>query len=80
MHVSAHAFRYELGRPNTLLQLVGRMVKTKKRCCKSGPRCKRCPVVCKRLEKQGLAERLELRVYKVSGAVTKKQLKAARAR
>jgi hypothetical protein len=57
-----------------------RRVKAKKRCCKSGPRCKRCPVVCKRLEKQGLAERLELRVYLVSGAVTKKQLKAARAR
>ena len=55
-------------------------VKVKKRCCKSGPRCKRCPVVCKRLEKEGLAERLELRLYLVSGAVTKKQLKAARAR
>jgi hypothetical protein len=55
-------------------------IKVKKRCCKSGPRCKRCPVVCKRLEKQGLAERLELRVYMVSAGVTKKQLKAARAR
>jgi hypothetical protein len=59
---------------------VGRLVKTKKRCCKSGPRCKRCPVVCKRLEKQGLAERLEVRVYELSGAVKKKHLKAARAR
>jgi hypothetical protein len=57
-----------------------KLVKTKKRCCKSGPRCKRCPVVCKRLEKKGLAERLELRVYLVSAGVTKKQLKAARAR
>jgi len=57
-----------------------RVVKPKKRCCKSKPRCKRCPVVCKRLEKQGLAERLELRVYKVSGTVSKKHLKAARAR
>jgi hypothetical protein len=56
------------------------LVKTKKRCCKSGPRCKRCPVVCKRLEKQGLAERLEVRVYELSGAVKKKHLKAARAR
>jgi hypothetical protein len=36
--------------------------------------------VCKRLEKQGVAERLDLRVYKISGKVTKKQLKAARAR
>jgi hypothetical protein len=59
---------------------VARFVKTKKRCCQSGPRCKRCPVVCKRLEKQGLAERLELRVYHVSAGLTKKQLKAARAR
>ena len=57
-----------------------RLIKTKKRCCKSGPRCKRCPVVCKRLEKRGLAERLELRLYLVSGDVTKKQLKVARAR
>jgi hypothetical protein len=59
---------------------VARLVKTNKRCCKSGPRCKRCPVVCKRLEKDGLAERLELRLYLVSGDVTKKQLKVARAR
>jgi hypothetical protein len=59
---------------------VAKLVKTKKRCCKSGPRCKRCPVVCKRLEKRGLAERLELRLYLVAGDVTKKQLKAARAR
>jgi hypothetical protein len=55
-------------------------VKPRKRCCKSRPRCKRCPVVCKRLEKNGLAERLELRLYLVSGGVTKKQLKLARAR
>jgi hypothetical protein len=75
-----NAFRRELGKPNTLLAPVARLVKTKKKCCKSGPRCKRCPVVCKRLEKDGLAERLELRVYRVSGAVSKKQLKAARAR
>jgi hypothetical protein len=59
---------------------VAKLVKTKRRCCKSNPRCKKCPVVCKRLEKQGLAEGLELRVYKVSGGVTKKQLKAVRAR
>ena len=57
-----------------------RLIKTKKRCCKSGPRCKRCPVVCTRLESKGLAERLELRLYLVSGDVTKKQLKVARAR
>jgi len=59
---------------------VAKYVKTKKRCCKSGPRCKRCPVVCRRLEREGLADRLELRVYLVSADLTKKQLKAARAR
>jgi hypothetical protein len=57
-----------------------RLVKTKKRCCKSGPRCKRCPVVYKRLEKQDLAERVELRLYRVSPDLKKKQLAAARAR
>jgi len=57
-----------------------RLIKTKKRCCKSGPRCKRCPVVYKRLEKQDLAERVELRVYRVSPDLKKKQLAAARAR
>jgi hypothetical protein len=56
-----------------------RLVKTKKRCCKSRPRCKKCPVVCRRLESQGLAEHVGLRVYMVSGKVKKKQLKAARA-
>ena len=35
---------------------AGRLVKTEKRCCKSRPRCKRCPVVCKRLAQQGLAD------------------------
>jgi hypothetical protein len=59
---------------------MAKLVKTKKRCCRSGPRCKRCPVVCKRLEKKGLAERLDLRVYMVAAKVPKKQLKAARAR
>jgi hypothetical protein len=59
---------------------VAKLVKTKKRCCKSGPRCKRCPVVMKRLEKRGLAERVELRVYRISSDAKKKHLKAARAR
>jgi hypothetical protein len=57
-----------------------KLIKTKKRCCKSGPRCKRCPVVCKRLEKQGLAERVDLRVYRVAPDIKKKQLAAVRAR
>jgi hypothetical protein len=69
-----------LGNPNTLLRPVAKLVKTKRRCCKSSPRCKKCPVVCKRLEQKGLAERLDLRVYKVAGTVSKKQLKVVRAR
>ncbi len=54
-------------------------VKTKKKCCKSGPRCKRCPVVCKRLEREGLAVRESKRVW-VLVDVTKPAMKAARAR
>ena len=55
-------------------------IKAKKRCCKSGPRCKRCPVVLKRLAKQGLAERVEGRRYELSKRLKKKHLKKARAR
>lgn len=54
-------------------------VKTKKKCCKDRPRCKRCPVTCKRLEKAGKAERLSKRRY-VLIDVTKTDLQAARAR
>jgi hypothetical protein len=53
-------------------------VKPRKRCCKSRPRCKRCPVVCKRLETQDLAVR-EGKHYLVSLNIKKKTLKAARA-
>ncbi len=56
-----------------------RIVKTKKKCCKSGPRCKRCPVVYKRLEQEGLAVRESKRRW-VLLDVTKPALKAARAR
>jgi hypothetical protein len=55
-----------------------RVVKPKRHCCKSKPRCKRCPVVCKRLEKRGLAERLEDGRYELSLTLRKKQLKKAR--
>ena len=57
-----------------------KLVKTKKRCCKSGPRCKRCPVVCKRLAKEGLAVRQDSRHYLVELGIGKKTLKAARSR
>ncbi len=54
-------------------------VKVKKKCCKDRPRCKKCPVTCKRLEKAGKAERLTKRTY-VLVDVTKQDLRAARAR
>jgi hypothetical protein len=52
-------------------------IKPKKRCCKSGPRCKRCPVVLKRLEVQGLARKKKGR-YLLSDRLKKKQMRAAR--
>ena len=57
-----------------------KVVKPKKRCCKSGPRCDRCPVVMMRLEAKGHAHRAPKGRYVVSGKLKKKQLKAARAR
>jgi len=55
-------------------------VKAKKKCCKSRPRCKRCPVVLKRLAGEGLAERADRRRYELSADLRKKQIKAARKR
>jgi len=55
-------------------------IKPKKRCCKSRPRCKKCPVVCKRLAKQGLATRRPDGAYVVELNIGKKTLKAARVR
>ena len=55
-------------------------VKPKTGCCKDAPRCKRCPVVLKKLERAGLAERRDDGRYRVDPELTKKQLKAARAR
>jgi hypothetical protein len=55
-----------------------RVVKPKKHCCTSSPRCKRCPVVCQRLAAAGLAVRREDGRYVLDPALRKKQLKAAR--
>lgn len=55
-------------------------IKTKKSCCKSGPRCKRCPVVLKRLERADLAERTGKRTFELRVELSKKQLKRARRR
>ncbi|WP_205697964.1 hypothetical protein [Conexibacter sp. SYSU D00693] len=59
---------------------VGTRIKGKKKCCKDKPRCKKCPVVLKRLEKEGLVERLSQREVVVVDVISKAQLKAARAR
>ncbi|MBK5116713.1 MAG: hypothetical protein JJE23_07310 [Thermoleophilia bacterium] len=58
----------------------GRKIKTKKKCCESRPRCKRCPASMKRLERNGLAKRTGKRSYVVSLQATKRELKAARRR
>ena len=57
-----------------------RVVKAKATCCKDDPRCKRCPVVLKRLADAGLAERQGKRRYVIAADLPKKRLKAARAR
>lgn len=59
---------------------AGTRVTAKRKCCKDKPRCKRCPVVCKRLESAGVMERLSKREYVVIDVVAKAQLKVARAR
>jgi hypothetical protein len=56
------------------------LIKPKSPCCKSNPRCKRCPVVAKRLIKQGVAKRRSDGIVVLSVSVTKKQVKAARKR
>jgi hypothetical protein len=53
-------------------------VKAKKHCCKSRPRCKRCPVVLKRLQQRGFAERRDDGRYVIVDVLKKKDLKAAR--
>jgi len=56
------------------------LVKSKKKCCEDKPRCKRCPVVCKRLAAGGYLERESKRRWVVLERPPKKALKAARAR
>jgi hypothetical protein len=58
---------------------VAREIKVKKKCCKDRPRCKRCPVVCKRLTQMGYAERRSKRRYVIEVKPPKKAAKAARA-
>ena len=52
-----------------------KVIKPKKKCCKSRPRCKKCPVVCKRLMNEGLAERAPNGGFVIHKKVPKKVLK-----
>jgi hypothetical protein len=52
----------------------------KNKCCKDKPRCKKCPVVLKRLADCGCAERLDRLRYVVDKKIPKPILKQARAR
>jgi hypothetical protein len=55
---------------------TAREVTVKRKCCKSDPRCKRCPVVAKRLAIAGMAERTGPRRYVIDAP--KKAVKRAR--
>ncbi|HEY8467267.1 MAG TPA: hypothetical protein VIL04_10730 [Solirubrobacterales bacterium] len=57
-----------------------RLVKAKKKCCKSSPRCKRCAAALRKLERRGLATRVGKRRYVISLEATKKDFKRARKR
>jgi hypothetical protein len=56
----------------------GDVVRCKRKCCKSGKRCKRCPVVWKKLSRQGYAERSGKVSYVLVEVVPKRAFKAAR--
>lgn len=60
--------------------LATKLIKPKKKCCKDSPyRCKKCPAVLKKLEKQGLAHR-DGKYVVLSLDLTKAEFKAARRR
>jgi hypothetical protein len=65
--------RYWLG---STPMAAARAITVKKRCCKSDPRCRRCPVVAKRLAAAGLAQRTGRRTYVIDAP--KKAVKRAR--
>jgi hypothetical protein len=55
-------------------------VKAKKKCCKDTPRCRKCPVVLKRLTDEGYAERESRREFEVAKKIPQKVLAGARTR
>jgi hypothetical protein len=58
----------------------GTKVKPKAKCCKSRPRCKRCPTTLRRLSVAGLAAPRADGRYVIVDVIKKKDLKAARHR
>ena len=60
--------------------VAGKVIKPKKRCCKDRPRCKRCPVVLKRLADADLAEHRDDKRFVIDPELRKKQLREARKR
>lgn len=58
---------------------MAHLITVKRECCGDLPRCKRCPVVFKRLAREGLASRVGKRTYE-AGDVSKKVMAAARTR
>jgi hypothetical protein len=58
---------------------MGKPITVKRDCCGDLPRCKRCPVVYRRLARQGLAVRVGKRTYEAD-AVGRKAMAAARSR
>jgi len=58
--------------------VASKTITAKKRCCRSDPRCKKCPVVLRRLERVDLARRVEGRTYVLASDLKKRHMKAAR--
>jgi len=57
---------------------MAKTVVAKKRCCESQPRCRRCPVVLRRLERVDLARRKEGRTYVLARDLKPRQMRTAR--
>lgn len=55
-------------------------ITVKKKCCKSNPRCKKCPVVLHRLTMLGHAEKTGGRKYEMLSKPPKKVAKSVRTR
>jgi hypothetical protein len=55
-------------------------IRTKRKCCQSSPRCKRCPVVMKHLETAGYADHLDRRTWLLQVELKSKRFKKARKR